>query len=232
VKDNNYNIIATIKPWNISFFKKKIKLLKGDWKIVTNPSQLKIKKSKIKKVKNIFFIHWSYLVSKDILKKYNCICFHMTNLPYGRGGTPLQNLIIRKKKYTNISAFIMNDQIDSGDLIKIKREKLVLNGSAQQIYEQSSKIIFNMIKKIIKMKKIITHKQKGQIINFKRLKNNSEIDVNSNNLNNIYDHIRMLDAKTYKNAYIKIGKLKIDFFNVKKLKNRLCLKSFIKLDDK
>ena len=221
MKDNNYNIIATIKPWNISFFKKKIKLLKGDWKIVTNPSQLKIKKSKIKKVKNIFFIHWSYLVSKDILKKYNCICFHMTNLPYGRGGTPLQNLIIRKKKYTNISAFIMNDQIDSGDLIKIKREKLVLNGSAQQIYERSSKIIFNMIKKIIKMKKIITHKQKGQIINFKRLKNNSEIDVNSNNLNNIYDHIRMLDAKTYKNAYIKIGKLKIDFFNVKKLKNRL-----------
>ena len=232
MKDNNYNIIATIKPWNISFFKKKIKLLKGDWKIVTNPSQLKIKKSKIKKVKNIFFIHWSYLVSKDILKKYNCICFHMTNLPYGRGGTPLQNLIIRKKKYTNISAFIMNDQIDSGDLIKIKREKLVLNGSAQQIYERSSKIIFNMIKKIIKMKKIITHKQKGQIINFKRLKNNSEIDVNSNNLNNIYDHIRMLDAKTYKNAYIKIGKLKIDFFNVKKLKNRLCLKGFIKLDDK
>jgi len=222
-------LIITKKKWNYDNFKK---LNSKKFILIKNYKEVTYKNISKLKPKLVFVPHWSKKISSNIIKNFKCICFHETNLPYGRGGTPLQNLIIRKKKYTNISAFIMNDQIDSGDLIKIKREKLVLNGSAQQIYERSSKIIFNMIKKIIKMKKIITHKQKGQIINFKRLKNNSEIDVNSNNLNNIYDHIRMLDAKTYKNAYIKIGKLKIDFFNVKKLKNRLCLKSFIKLDDK
>jgi methionyl-tRNA formyltransferase len=36
----------------------------------------------------IFFIHWNWIVSKDIISRYNCVCFHMTNLPYGRGGSP------------------------------------------------------------------------------------------------------------------------------------------------
>ncbi len=28
--------------------------------------------------------------------KFECVCFHMTDVPYGRGGSPLQNLIIRE----------------------------------------------------------------------------------------------------------------------------------------
>ena len=44
---------------------------------------------------------------------------------------------------------------------------LSLNGSAQQIYERAAKIIFNMIKVIIKgkLKPLV---QKGRVIKFKR----------------------------------------------------------------
>ena len=156
----------------------------------------------------------------------------MTDLPYGRGGSPLQNLIVRNKEVTKISAFIMNNKLDSGDLISIKKKTLPLDGSAQQIYERSSKIIFEMIKEIINMKKIISFKQKGKVINFKRLKNNSEINTNIKQLDKIYDHIRMLDAKTYKNAFIKKEKLKITFSNVKKMKNKLKTNITISLNDK
>ena len=156
----------------------------------------------------------------------------MTDLPYGRGGSPLQNLIVRNKEVTKISAFIMNNKLDSGDLISIKKKTLSLNGSAQQIYERSSKIIFEMIKEIINMKKIISFKQKGKVINFKRLKNNSEINTKINKLDKIYDHIRMLDAKTYKNAFIKKENLKITLSNVKKMKHKLTLTGIINLNDK
>lgn len=232
MKNKNYNIIVTIKPWNINFFKKSIKKLKGNWSIISKPSKLTLKEIKKKDTNNIFFVHWSKIVSSRIYKNYNCISFHMTDLPYGRGGSPLQNLIVRNKKITKISAFKMNNKLDSGDLISIKKRKLLLDGSAQQIYERSSKIILDMIKEIIKMKKIITFKQKGKVTKFKRLSNNSEIISNSDKLQKIYDHIRMLDAKTYKNAFIKKDNLKISLYNVKKMKNKLSLTGIINLNDK
>lgn len=232
MKNTDCNIIVTIKPWNINLFKKKIKRLKGKWIIISKPSELTLKKLKRYNINNIFFVHWSKIVSSRIYKKYNCISFHMTDLPYGRGGSPLQNLIVRNKKATKISAFIMNNKLDSGDLISIKKKTLPLDGSAQQIYERSSKIIFEMIKEIINMKKIISFKQKGRVTKFKRLSNNSEINTNIRQLDKIYDHIRMLDAKTYKNAFIKKEKLKITFSNVKKMKNKLKTNITISLNDK
>ena len=39
------------------------------------------------------FLHWSWKVPAEILETYECVCFHMTDVPYGRGGSPLQNLI-------------------------------------------------------------------------------------------------------------------------------------------
>lgn len=46
-----YNIIVTIKPWNINFFKKNIKKLKGNWIIITQQSKFTLKNLKKIKVK-------------------------------------------------------------------------------------------------------------------------------------------------------------------------------------
>ena len=37
----------------------------------------------------IFIPHWSYIIPSAIFERYECIVFHMTDLPYGRGGSPL-----------------------------------------------------------------------------------------------------------------------------------------------
>ena len=222
-------LIITKKKWHFDNFKK---LKSNKFRLVTNKKKLTYNYISKIKPKLIFFPHWSNKVSSKIITNFKCICFHETALPYGRGGSPIQNLIIRGKKNTSISAFIMNNKLDSGDLISIKKRKLLLNGSAQQIYERSSKIIFDMIKEIIKMKKITSFKQSGRITKFKRLSNNSEIISNGDKLQKIYDHIRMLDAKTYKNAFIKKDNLKISLYNVKKMKNKLSLTGIINLNDK
>ena len=41
----------------------------------------------------IFFPHWSWLIPEEIYQNFECVIFHMTNLPYGRGGSPLHYLI-------------------------------------------------------------------------------------------------------------------------------------------
>ena len=43
----------------------------------------------------VFFPHWSWLIPEEIHSRFDCVIFHMTDLPYGRGGSPLQNLIVR-----------------------------------------------------------------------------------------------------------------------------------------
>lgn len=220
MKNKNYNILVTVKPWNIVFFKKNLDKLKGNWILITKPSNLTAQKLKKINVKNIYFIHWSNIVPKEIYEKYNCISFHMTDLPYGRGGSPLQNLILRKKKNTKISAFRMNNNIDGGPIYL--KKKLDLSGSAQKIFIRAAKVTLGMIKQIEK-NKFIPKPQKISKISFKRLsKKDNLLDLNKiKNLDDLYDRIRMVDAPDYPDAYIETNNFIFNFYNIKKLKKTL-----------
>jgi len=206
------NIIATIKPWNINFFKNHIKKLPGQWVLISEKKDLNLKKIRKLDPDKIFFIHWSWIVSKKILKNFNCISFHMTDLPKGRGGSPLQNLILRKKFFTKVTAFKMTSLLDYGPIYY--KKNLSLKGSALEIYNRSVKICYDLIGLIIK------HNPKGNTpklkkIEFKRLNyKDNEIKLNNNNkISEIYDKIRMVDAPTYKKAYIKINQFFIELSN-------------------
>ena len=217
-------IIATKKPWHKSSF---LKIKNKKFKLINNYKDLNMKQLKMMRPKIIFFPHWSKKVPDKIINNYTCICFHETDLPYGRGGSPIQNLIIRNKKKTMISALIMNNKIDAGNIIC--KKLLNLNGSAKSIFENSSKIIFQMIKDISKIKKIKSVKQKGKVTNFKRLENNSKIISDCKNLNSLYNHIRMLDAPTYKKAYVQFKNIKITLSNAIKTNKNIKAQALIEL---
>lgn len=203
-------LIVTTKPWNINkinFFKNRLKL-----KIIADRKNFT--KNNIKKIKPdlIFFPHWSWIVDKFFFNNYKCICFHMTDLPYGIGGTPLQNLLIRGKKFTTVSAFRMNGKIDQGPILL--KKKMILSGNAESIYIRCSNIVFNMIKAIIK-KYPKEKKQLGKKVYFKRILS-SHLDADKiRSLSQLHDLIRMRDAPTYINSFLKFKKFKISFFNSK-----------------
>ena len=88
----------TNKNWNIETFKKNKSNFKGRWKIFTNKKNLNLKNLKKFNPKFIFFPNLNIQINKNIVDSYNCICFHETDLPYGRGGSPIQNMIIQDKK--------------------------------------------------------------------------------------------------------------------------------------
>ena len=52
----------------------------------------------------IFVLHWNKMIPSKIYQKFETIIFHMTDVPFGRGGSPLQNLIIRGYKISKLSA--------------------------------------------------------------------------------------------------------------------------------
>ena len=110
----------------------------------------------------------------------------------------------------------MTEDLDAGP-IYIKKV-ISLSGPLNKIFERISLKIFEMIK-ILMTKEINPKKQSGKILIFKRIKErNSEIK-NELNLKKIYDKIRMLDADSYPNAFIKLGNFKILFTDPKLKKN-------------
>jgi len=201
--------ICTLKSWNI----KLAELLKEEYKdiynikIVSEKEQLSIKLLNEFKPDYIFFPHWSYIIPKEIFEKFECIVFHMTDLPFGRGGSPLQNLIIRGIKQTKISALKAVQELDAGP-IYLKND-LMLNGTAEEIYIRASKTIFKEMIPTIIQGNIKPIDQVGEVVEFKRRKMNESEITSDMSLEKIYDHIRMLDAEGYPHSYISFGDYKL-----------------------
>ena len=218
IKNNLENIIvATIREWNIeNYFKlKNIYEKEFNFYLFTNYEELNYENIKKINPKYIFFPHLSWLIPNEIYKNYECILFHMTDLPYGRGGSPLQNLITNKIYNTKITAIKVSKELDEGD-IYLKEDFDISKGSAKEIYENASNLIFKkLIPNIIK-KNIVPKKQEGDIVLFKRrTPEQSNIKtLNDISINNLYDFIRMLDAPSYPKAYLELDNLKIELFEV------------------
>ena len=158
----------------------------------------------------IFIPHWSHIIPKEIHENFNCIVFHMTDLPFGRGGSPLQNLITRGYITTKLSAIKVESGIDSGDVYLKKTLNLV--GSATEIFSKSAVIIEEMIVEIINNNIIPTPKI-GEITKFKRRKPEESNINNLSDLEKIYDYIRMLDCDGYPHAFIETNNIKFEFTN-------------------
>ena len=154
-------IIITKKIWDKNNFKK----IKKNFKIL-NKINLKV----IRKInpKIIFFIHWSTFINKNIYNKYLCIQFHSSNLPMGRGGSPIQNQILLGLKSTKLTAFKISQKLDAGPVCL--KSSLKLNGRAIDIYKRIEKQSIKMIRRIIKLKKINFYEQNGKHSYFTRRK--------------------------------------------------------------
>lgn len=156
----------------------------------------------------VFFPHWSYIIPAEVYENMNCVIFHMTDLPFGRGGSPLQNLIARGIYETKLSALKCTAQLDAGD-IYIK-QPLSLWGTAEEIYLRAAELTKEMIIQIVKEKPQL-YKQQGEPVVFQRRKP-SEGDIGElDSLAEIFDYIRMLDADTYPPAFLDMNNLHIEF---------------------
>ena len=205
------NILLTEKSWHNQLYERlKISYGENQWFRISDKTSLNNNFLKDFKIDKIFIPHWSYYIDKSIYEKHECILFHMTDLPFGRGGSPLQNLIKDGFKSTKMSAIKVNGETDSGP-VYLKKE-LSLKGSAQEIFIRSSEVIESMIDEILE-NEIIPIKQIGQPTYFKRRKP-SESKINGiNEINELYDHIRMLDSDDYPRAFIEFDRIKIEFEN-------------------
>lgn len=156
----------------------------------------------------IFIPHWSYIIPSAIFERYECIVFHMTDLPYGRGGSPLQNLIVRGLTATKLSALRVEVGLDTGP-VYLKKD-LSLSGTAEEIFVRVNKLVGKMIVEIIQ-NNLQPVPQEGDPVVFKRRKPEQSDMSGLEKLEEIFDYIRMLDADGYPHAYIEKGEFRYEF---------------------
>lgn len=205
-------IISTVKSWNITAAKQFISE-NPDTKVllVTDRNDLTYQKVRKFNPRYIFFPHWSWIIPQQIYENFECVVFHMTDLPFGRGGSPLQNLIARGIYKTKISAIKVVGEVDAGP-VYLKRD-LDLKGSATEIFKRVSNIIFEDIIYHIICNRPAPIPQEGTVVSFARRTPEQSDITNLKSSIKVYDYIRMLDAEGYPLAFVETPTLKIEFFD-------------------
>jgi len=132
----------------------------------------------------------------------------MADVPYGRGGSPLQNLIMNGHRQTKLTALRMVHELDAGH-VYMKRD-LCLEGNAEAIYLRATYLSAEMIKDIITTNPV-PMPQTGEAVVFKRRTPAQSAIPSLDSLIQLHDFIRMLDADGYPHAFIEHNGFRYEF---------------------
>lgn len=192
-------IVIGSKPWSMRIFRERIRTLPGKWRYSPDLKRLSPEFLKRSGPRYIFFLHWSEKVPESIIRDYECVGFHMTDLPFGRGGSPLQNLISRGYRRTRITAFRMITELDAGPVYG--KEDLSLEGNAEEIYIRATEVSARMVESIVQEEPRPVP-QRGRATRFRRRAPGESEIGDAGDLESLYDFLRMLDAEGYPKAFL------------------------------
>ena len=93
------------------------------------------------------FIGWSEIIPLRLIDQHLCICFHPSDLPDFRGGSPLQHQKIAGIEETKLTAFKMTNEIDAGPII----DKTPLNifGHLDEVFANLTLASIRLLQKIL-----------------------------------------------------------------------------------
>ncbi len=201
-------VLATSRAWHKEMARRLQQYVNEEVVLITKKSELTFEYLEKLKPRYVFFPHWSYIIPPHVFENFECVIFHMTDLPFGRGGSPLQNLISRSINDTKITALRCVKELDAGPIYM--KQPLSLYGTAEEIYLRAGRIVEEMIVRIIETKPEPIE-QEGEAVVFKRRKPEQSNITGITGLEKLFDHIRMLDADGYPRAFLETDKFRFEF---------------------
>nr|VFK27781.1 MAG: methionyl-tRNA formyltransferase [Candidatus Kentron sp. MB]VFK30227.1 MAG: methionyl-tRNA formyltransferase [Candidatus Kentron sp. MB]VFK75143.1 MAG: methionyl-tRNA formyltransferase [Candidatus Kentron sp. MB] len=206
--DRSSFVIVSDRPWN------KIMLEhlrdRTGWlcESILEPTKLTVEHLTTIDPRYLFFPHWSHRIEPEIFTRFECVIFHMTDLPFGRGGSPLQNLIARGIYETKITALRCVEALDAGP-VYLKRP-LSLHGAAEEIFLRASAIMEDMIVDIVNIHPTPIPQQETPTVFKRRTPAQGNLEK-AKTLKEAFDLIRMLDAEGYPHAWLEAGPFRLEF---------------------
>ncbi len=99
----------------------------------------------------IFVIGWTRLVSKEVLQTpvLGCIGMHASLLPRYRGRAPVNWAIINDEKETGNTMLLLDDGVDTGDILLQKRIRISFSDTCETLYAKVAQAGREMIREIM-----------------------------------------------------------------------------------
>ena len=218
--DQRRYLVLGCKPWNRRVFDDVIRDYPGRWEYLDAPAALTPDRVRAHEPRYLFFLHWSWKVPAAITDAFECVCFHMTDVPYGRGGSPLQNLIARGHRQTRLTALRMSGEMDAGPVYA--KEDLSLEGGAEEIFIRATQLAARMAADIAAREPTPVPQSGTPVIFARRKPDESAISAEpGGDLGRLHDFLRMLDADGYPRAFLDHGGFRYTFSRAALLDGRI-----------
>jgi methionyl-tRNA formyltransferase len=210
-------LVAGIGPWSRTAFTAMIDDLpahqREQWALYDTPRGLQAGVRRYLP-QYVFLPHWRWRVQDEVLQKTTCVGFHMTALPWGKGGSPLQHLIQLRRRDTTLTAYRMTADFDGGPIYSATL--LSLDGSAGEIYQRAAHISIRMARLIAYTPQMTPRPQRAtretDKVFKRRQPSESELILEPHlTAKDLYDFVRMLDADGYQRAFRDHGRWRLEF---------------------
>lgn len=167
-------VIATQREWGVKVFEQLAPTMSGlmlyaDLKCQWTGQSLAAMLA-VDVPRYVFFLNWSSRVPSDVLEMFpivEAVNMHCTPLPYGRGGAPIENLLLRGHTETVVTAHRMTNEIDGGPIYG-QRGPVSLAGTKEQILGRFINPVCDLVKWIVTEEPEPTP-QVGDVTLFRRL---------------------------------------------------------------
>lgn len=95
----------------------------------------------------IVVVAYGKILPREILNipKYGCVNGHASLLPKYRGSAPIQQAIISGETETGVTAQLMDEGIDTGDILKTARTEIGEKETAEELFERLSVITAELL---------------------------------------------------------------------------------------
>ncbi len=136
-------------------------------------------------------------LTKRDLNKYNLVV-HESDLPHGKGWSPLTWQVLEGKKEITVSLIEADDKIDSGEIYEQTQIHLEGHELIDELREKQSDATLNLIKKFLaKFPEIKGHEQSGEESFYnKRMPKDSQLDINKS-ISDQFNLLRVCDNDRY-----------------------------------
>jgi len=101
----------------------------------------------IKDLEPDFIIVAAYgqILPKSILEIAPCVNLHASLLPKYRGASPIQQSILNNDEFTGVTAMMMEEGLDSGDILGFKYLELDVHTDVEELFDTLSKVAAELI---------------------------------------------------------------------------------------
>lgn len=122
---------------------------------------------------------YGQILPREILDYAPCINLHASILPFYRGASPIQQVLLNGDKQTGVTAMLMDEGLDTGDILKISKIDIGQDYMVEELFDKLTGVAveltldvlenFNSLVRVKQDETVATHcskitKQDGKVI--------------------------------------------------------------------